>query len=54
MAVQDGDLERGSFFAGQIAGMVTREQPAAEIIKEIATSAKQLLQNACMIRGIDF
>lgn len=54
MAVQDGDLERGSFFAGQIAGMVTREQPAAEIIKEIATSTKQLLQNACMIRGIDF
>lgn len=54
MAVQDGDLERGSFFAGQIAGMVTREQPVAEIIKEIATSAKQLLQNACMIRGIDF
>lgn len=54
MAVQDGNLERGSFFAGQIAGMVHKEQPAAEIVKEIATSARQLLQNACMIRGIDF
>ena len=54
LAAQDLDPDRGSFYAGQIAGMFPREQPAAEIIKEIATSAKQLLQNACMIRGIDF
>jgi len=53
-AVKDGDAERGSLFAGQVAGMVTKEQTTAEIVKEITTSAKQLLQNACMIRGIEF
>lgn len=54
MAVKDGDTEHGSFFAGQIAGMVSKEQTCAEIVKELMTSTKQLLQNSCMIRGIDF
>ena len=35
LAVQEGDVQRGSFLAGEIAGMVNREQPAAEIIREI-------------------
>ncbi len=34
-AVKDGDLKEGSFMAGQVAGMVTRIQPAAEIIAEM-------------------
>lgn len=53
-AVQEGDTEGGSFYAGQIAGMVRKEQTCAEIIREITTETKQLLQNACMIRGIEF
>lgn len=53
-AVQQGDIVEGSFYAGQVSGMVNKEQTAAEIVKEITTSAKQLLQNACMIRGIEF
>ena len=53
-AVQDGDTTGGSFYAGQIAGMVKKEETTAEIVKELVTEAKQLLQNACMIRGIEF
>lgn len=34
-AVIDGDVENGSLMAGQSVGMVTKEQPAAEIIKEL-------------------
>ena len=33
-AVIDGDVENGSLMAGQSVGMVTREQPTAEIIAE--------------------
>ncbi len=35
LAVQEGDTQRGCFLAGQIASMVTKEQPAAEIIRVI-------------------
>ncbi|MDR2162876.1 MAG: enoyl-[acyl-carrier-protein] reductase FabK [Clostridiales Family XIII bacterium] len=38
-AVVDGDVEHGSLMAGQIAGLVQREQPAAEIIREMFTGA---------------
>lgn len=40
-AVIDGDVENGSMMAGQSVGMVTREQPTAEIIGE-------LLEQACL------
>ena len=46
LAVQEGDVQRGTFLAGEIAGMVNREQPAAEIIREIFTEAEQVLQGA--------
>ena len=45
-AAVEGDLERGSFLAGQIAGMVNREQPAAEIISEMMAEAEALLTGA--------
>ena len=35
LAVQEGDFEKGCFLSGQIASMVNKEQPAAEIIKEV-------------------
>jgi enoyl-[acyl-carrier protein] reductase II len=34
-AVIDGDVENGSLMAGQSVGMVTREQPCAEIVQEL-------------------
>ena len=38
-AVIDGDVENGSLMAGQSVGMVTREQPTAEIIAELIGQA---------------
>jgi enoyl-[acyl-carrier protein] reductase II len=46
-AVIDGDVENGSLMAGQSVGMVTREQPAAEIIAELMDQAI----TALMARG---
>ena len=38
-AVIDGDVENGSLMAGQSVGMVTREQPTAEILREMVEQA---------------
>ena len=46
LAVQEGDLEKGCFLAGQIAAMVNKEQPAAEIVKEIMEEAEPILRGA--------
>jgi enoyl-[acyl-carrier protein] reductase II len=46
LSARDGDVERGCFLSGQIAGMVTKEQPAAEIIEEICKEAEDLLKGA--------
>ena len=43
-AVQDGDVEGGSFMAGQVAAMVRAHQPAAQMIAEICTEAHQILK----------
>lgn len=45
-AVQEGDLENGSFLCGEVAGLVKREQSCAEIITEICREAETLLRNA--------
>ncbi len=42
-AVIDGDVENGSLMAGQSVGMVTREQPAVEIIAELVAQAVSAL-----------
>ena len=42
-AVIDGDVESGSVMAGQSVGMVTREQPTAEIIAELVDQAAAAL-----------
>nr|WP_314444546.1 nitronate monooxygenase [uncultured Sphingomonas sp.] len=42
-AVIDGDVETGSVMAGQSVGMVTREQPTAEIIAELVAEAEAAL-----------
>lgn len=46
LAVQDGDAENGCFLSGQIAAMVKKEQPAAEIIKEVIEEAEPILLRA--------
>ena len=38
-AVMDGDVENGSIMAGQSVGMVTREQPSVDIIRELVEQA---------------
>ena len=45
VAVQQGDLDTGSFMAGQIAGLVGKVQSCDEIIIEIITECEELLIN---------
>ena len=42
-AVQDGNLEEGSFLCGAIAGMVKKVEPAKDMIEEMFTEAEKLL-----------
>lgn len=42
-AVQDGNLEEGSFLCGAIAGMIREIKPAKEIIEEMFGQAEKLL-----------
>lgn len=46
LAVQEGDVKQGCFLAGQIAGMVNKEMPAAEMIKEVMEEAEVILKGA--------
>ena len=45
-AAREGDEQNGSFMCGQIAGLVNKEQPAAEIIREMFAQAEELLKGA--------
>ncbi len=42
-AVMEGDVTNGTVMAGQIAGMISKEQTCQEMIEEIMTEAKALL-----------
>jgi enoyl-[acyl-carrier protein] reductase II len=46
LAVQEGDLKRGCFLAGQAAAMVNKEQSAAQIVREIIEEAEPILKGA--------
>ncbi len=46
LAVQEGDNEKGCFLSGQIAAMVKKEQPAAEIVREVMEEAEPILLRA--------
>lgn len=46
LAVQEGDLKKGCFLSGQCAAMVKKEQPASEIVREIAEGAEAVLRRA--------
>ncbi|MEO5493215.1 MAG: nitronate monooxygenase [Sphingomonas sp.] len=43
-AVIDGDVEHGSLMAGQSVGMVTKEEPVAEIIAQLMAEAAHALE----------
>ena len=43
-AVVDGDVVTGTIMAGQIAGMVKKEQTCKEMMEEIMSEAKVLLK----------
>ncbi len=45
-AVMEGDVVNGTVMAGQIAGMITKEQTCLEMIEEIMEQAVELLQKA--------
>ncbi len=45
-AAVDGNEAEGCFLAGQIAGLVSKEQPAAEIIRDLCEEAEPLLKGA--------
>lgn len=42
-AVQDGNLDEGSFLCGAIAGMINEVKPAKEIVEEMFAQAEELL-----------
>lgn len=46
-AAVEGDVQHGSFMCGQIAGMIHKEQPAADIITGIVTQAENILTGGC-------
>lgn len=48
-AVRYGDMEMGSVMSGQIAGLIKKEQPAAEIIKEMFEEAEIIYENRSII-----
>ena len=45
-AVQDGNLEEGCFLSGQIAAMVTKIEPAANIVRSVVEQAEPILRGA--------
>ncbi|MFM7403453.1 MAG: 2-nitropropane dioxygenase, partial [Erythrobacter sp.] len=42
-AVIDGDVENGSMMAGQSVGMVTKEEPAADIVGDLMAQCETAL-----------
>ncbi len=42
-AAQEGDYTQGSFLCGQIAGMVSKRQPAYEIVRDLVEGADRVL-----------
>ena len=44
-AVRDGDADNGNIMSGQIAGLVKKEQPAADIIEEMFKEAGEIYED---------
>lgn len=52
-AVVSGDIEKGSFMCGQIAGMISKPQSALEIVEDIINTTNHILKNFEKLRGIE-
>lgn len=50
-AVVDGDIKNGSVMAGQIAGLVTKQQTCAQIIKEVVLEAGTVMKDRMSLLG---
>ena len=46
-AAKEGDVATGALMAGQIAGLVCKKQPAREIIEEIYTQGREIIDIIC-------
>jgi len=44
LAMRDGDVAMGSLMAGQIASMVCRIEPAADIVAEMMRDAQEVMR----------
>ena len=53
-AVQEGDIQSGTFMSGQIAGLVQEIRPAAQILETVSREAEELLKNFAAMRGIRY
>lgn len=51
-AVQEGNMQEGTFMSGQIAGLVKEVRPAKEIVEFIVGDAQDILKNALSKGGI--
>ena len=52
-AVQDGNVEEGSFLCGAIAGMIHEVKPCKEIVEDIFAQAEQLLGGTAVGREVE-
>ena len=50
-AVFEGDLARGSFLAGEVAGMCVKEESAQEIVEDIILGAEKVMKEKSKIYG---
>lgn len=51
-AVQDGNLDEGTFMAGQISGLVKAVEPAQAIVDRLMRDGEELMKNLLSERGI--
>ena len=50
--VQEGDMETGTFMAGQISGLIKEIAPAKEIVERLVKNTEDLLAHLMEKRGI--
>ncbi len=50
-AMRDGDIDWGSLMSGQIAGIIKEVKPAAEIINDLVSEARQVLGKLDRLNG---
>ncbi len=50
-AVVEGDVKNGSVMAGQVAGLVNKQQSCAQMVQEIVEEAKQVMRERSVLFG---